>query len=44
MKRRAAAAATGESDETGLADQNISHELAFQDLTDRENPNFRYVY
>ncbi|UKZ78972.1 hypothetical protein TrVFT333_006721 [Trichoderma virens FT-333] len=22
----------------------ISHDLAFQDLTDRENPNFRYVY
>lgn len=22
----------------------ISHELAFEDLTDRENPNFRYVY
>ncbi|KAJ5708149.1 major facilitator superfamily domain-containing protein [Penicillium malachiteum] len=22
----------------------ISHELAFDDLTDRENPNFRYVY
>ncbi|KAH7346010.1 major facilitator superfamily domain-containing protein [Pyrenochaeta sp. MPI-SDFR-AT-0127] len=23
---------------------DISHELAFQDLTDIENPNFRYVY
>ncbi|KAI2950737.1 hypothetical protein CBS147323_10665 [Aspergillus niger] len=23
---------------------DVSHELAFQDLTDRENPNFRYVY
>ncbi|KAJ4253928.1 hypothetical protein NW762_010326 [Fusarium torreyae] len=22
----------------------VSHDLAFQDLTDRENPNFRYVY
>ncbi|KAL6802701.1 MFS general substrate transporter [Trichoderma sp. SZMC 28013] len=22
----------------------ISHDLAFEDLTDRENPNFRYVY
>jgi hypothetical protein len=22
----------------------ITHELAFQDLTDTENPNFRYVY
>lgn len=24
--------------------EKISHDLAFQDLTDRENPNFRYVY
>lgn len=24
--------------------ENISHELAFSDLTDKENPNFRYVY
>ncbi|KAF4459575.1 MFS general substrate transporter [Fusarium albosuccineum] len=22
----------------------VSHELAFEDLTDKENPNFRYVY
>lgn len=22
----------------------LSHDLAFQDLTDKENPNFRYVY
>ena len=22
----------------------ISHDLAFQDLTDQENPNFRYVF
>jgi hypothetical protein len=22
----------------------VSHDLAFQDLTDRENPNFRYVF
>ncbi|KAJ5962442.1 hypothetical protein N7501_007383 [Penicillium viridicatum] len=26
------------------ATSEISHDLAFQDLTDRENPNFRYVY
>jgi hypothetical protein len=26
------------------ATSEISHALAFQDLTDRENPNFRYVY
>jgi hypothetical protein len=24
--------------------QEITHDLAFQDLTDKENPNFRYVY
>lgn len=30
-------AKAGNSDE-------ITHELAFQDLTDHENPNFRYVY
>jgi hypothetical protein len=23
---------------------DVSHDLAFQDLTDLENPNFRYVY
>ncbi|KAK1138293.1 hypothetical protein N8T08_003043 [Aspergillus melleus] len=26
------------------AEAEISHELAFRDLTDHENPNFRYVY
>jgi hypothetical protein len=36
MKRRAA---------SGVDDHDIvSHDLAFQDLTDKENPNFRYVY
>lgn len=24
--------------------REISHELAFADLTDQQNPNFRYVY
>ncbi|KAI9170604.1 transporter [Paramyrothecium foliicola] len=28
----------------GKATQEVTHDLAFQDLTDRENPNFRYVY
>lgn len=27
-----------------LVTSEVSHELAFQDLTDRENQNFRYVY
>lgn len=39
LKRRAAGAVSGTSNE-----DVVSHELAFQDLTDRENPNFRYVY
>lgn len=26
------------------ATTEINHDLAFQDLTDTENPNFRYVY
>lgn len=38
-KRSAAAAAM-----EGASGENISHDLAFQDLTDKENPNFRYVY
>lgn len=38
-KRRATVAATGTTEE-----DVVSHDLAFQDLTDKENPNFRYVY
>lgn len=30
--------------EEASAPGETSHDLAFQDLTDRENPNFRYVY
>lgn len=30
--------------ESAASDTTISHDLAFQDLTDRENPNFRYVF
>lgn len=26
------------------ARSEVSHDAAFQDLTDRENPSFRYVY
>ncbi|KAJ5581296.1 hypothetical protein N7450_007597 [Penicillium hetheringtonii] len=28
----------------GQGSTEVSHELAFDDLTDRQNPNFRYVY
>lgn len=28
----------------GIASEGVTHNLAFQDLTDQENPNFRYVY
>ncbi|KAF3914805.1 hypothetical protein ABW20_dc0102544 [Dactylellina cionopaga] len=40
-KRKAAAEIAGHE---GYPDSKISHTLAFQDLTDRENPDFRYVY
>ncbi|GAB7329172.1 hypothetical protein MBLNU13_g00993t1 [Cladosporium sp. NU13] len=30
--------------ESAASGTDISHDLAFQDLTDRENPNFRYVF
>lgn len=30
--------------DAAAAGQEVNHDLAFQDLTDRENPNFRYVY
>lgn len=39
-KRAALAQVIGEQ----VADEKISHSLAFQDLTDLENPDFRYVY
>lgn len=39
LKRQAAVGATGSSEQ-----DLVSHDLAFQDLTDIENPNFRYVY
>lgn len=39
LKRRATSAVSGTSEQ-----DVVSHELAFQDLTDKENPNFRYVY
>ena len=30
--------------ESAVSGTAVSHDLAFQDLTDRENPNFRYVF
>ncbi|KAL1845344.1 hypothetical protein VTK73DRAFT_652 [Phialemonium thermophilum] len=48
-KRRAAANAVGPGGETGSTtaedtDQKISHTHAFEDLTDKENPDFRYDF
>ncbi|GAB7354319.1 hypothetical protein MBLNU459_g4835t1 [Dothideomycetes sp. NU459] len=39
LKRRITAVQAGTS-----TTDDVSHDLAFQDLTDKENPNFRYVY
>ncbi|KAF2652502.1 MFS general substrate transporter [Lophiostoma macrostomum CBS 122681] len=48
MRRNAlkrSTAATAVAADTNEAEENrVSHDLAFQDLTDLENPNFRYVY
>ncbi|CAA7259541.1 unnamed protein product [Cyclocybe aegerita] len=46
LKRRAQGIVVGEkaSDEGIEADEHIEHRHAFDDLTDRENPDFRYVY
>ena len=45
-KRQAAAAILSiEATSASMAqvDEKIAHELAFEDLTDKENPDFRYV-
>jgi hypothetical protein len=42
VKRVAAAAA--EALDVTVVDQKIDHAHAFDDLTDLENPDFRYVY
>jgi hypothetical protein len=47
MKRnreKRAAALEGEDAPLFAADDNITHAFAFDDLTDLENPNFRYVF
>jgi len=43
LKRRAQSlpATRGNGEETG---ENLAHKQAFDDLTDRENPDFRYLY
>ncbi|XP_006460190.1 hypothetical protein AGABI2DRAFT_117146 [Agaricus bisporus var. bisporus H97] len=43
LKRRAQAITPGETsnEDTG---ENLTHKHAFDDLTDKENPDFRYVY
>ncbi|KAH1657886.1 hypothetical protein KXX15_003886 [Aspergillus fumigatus] len=44
-KKRSAAAAAGQvSPSESSADEKIEHSNAFLDLTDKENPDFRYVY
>lgn len=40
--KRVAAASAAALDVTAV-DQKIEHSLAFDDLTDKENPDFRYV-
>ncbi len=42
LKRAAAAAA--QSVDVRSVDEKITHARAFEDLTDRENPDFRYVF
>lgn len=46
-KRAAAAALLSIEATSGAAEQQdakINHSLAFDDLTDKENPDFRYVF
>lgn len=43
QKRAAAAASAGaEATAEGSNDEKITHSYAFDDLTDKENPDFRY--
>jgi hypothetical protein len=43
-QKRAAAAASAGAEHTaeGANDEKITHSFAFDDLTDKENPDFRY--
>ena len=42
--KRLAAAAALSIEVTAQLDEKIVHALAFEDLTDKENPDFRYVF
>lgn len=42
LMRRNAKKVAAASEE--IVSGGVTHDLAFQDLTDKENPNFRYVY
>ena len=48
VKKRAAAAALnvgeGSTSDLSKSDEKISHSYAFDDLTDKENPDFRYEF
>jgi hypothetical protein len=47
VKRHAAAALLTIEHAPGteqLVDEKITHAYAFEDLTDKENPDFRYVF
>lgn len=45
-KKRAAPVGSSSLDQFGLktGDENITHSHAFEDLTDIENPDFRYAF
>lgn len=46
QKRKAAAAISSDGEPTaeGVNDEKITHSYAFDDLTDKENPDFRYEF
>ena len=43
MKREGVAVAVAVASNSVEKDEKISHAFAFEDLTDKENPDFRYV-
>jgi hypothetical protein len=43
-KQKRVAAAVALAVDTTSVDDKITHSRAFDDLTDRENPDFRYVF
>jgi hypothetical protein len=42
--KRTEAAAVLATELGAASDEKIAHALAFDDLTDKENPDFRYVF